>query len=353
MIVGTLHALTADASSTRARTCRRPPTPWSSAVASSVLFTAYYLAQARHESRACSRRAASAPSNRAATGAGVASRTAMPASCRWRRRASTSGSASRWRPARTPASGAVDCFISATARQSWPAWARWRDFARTVGVTTHMLNAAEASEQRTSDAPAVARRRLFADRRHRRSRQRCTCGRAGTFEARWHGPSGLRRARHRDRGWRESPASSPRRARFERESRFWRAAPGLHRSAVSSASASRRPRCASRSSPSRATRRRCPTCSTRAGISLTRRGDGGHTLAISGRGRVDPTPQLLRFSMQFLPMFLRRWRNLAPGGMEGVRSGHEGLSRWRLDRPTPMERMRILDPAVDKRTSAA
>src|SRR5688572_19088876 len=26
-------------------------------------------------------------------------------------------------------------------------WARWRDFARTVGVTTHMLSAAEASER--------------------------------------------------------------------------------------------------------------------------------------------------------------------------------------------------------------
>jgi len=83
-------------------------------------------------------------------------------------------------------------------------------------------------------------------------------------------------------------------------------------------------------------------------VSLTRRGDGGHTLAISGRGRVDPTPQLLRFSPQFLPMFARRWRNLAPGGLEGVRSGHESLARWRLDETTPMERMRILDPVVDE-----
>jgi glycine/D-amino acid oxidase-like deaminating enzyme len=83
------------------------------------------------------------------------------------------------------------------------------------------------------------------------------------------------------------------------------------------------------------------------GVSMTRRGDGGYTLAISGRGRVDPTPQLLRFAPQFLPMFQRRWRNLAPGGLEGVRSGHEGGSRWRLDKPTPMERMRILDPKVD------
>jgi glycine/D-amino acid oxidase-like deaminating enzyme len=36
--------------------------------------------------------------------------------------------------------------------------------------------------------------------------------------------------------------------------------------------------------------------------------------------------------------------------MEGIRSGHEGVSRWRPDRPTPMERMRILDPAVDEGT---
>ncbi len=49
-------------------------------------------------------------------------------------------------------------------------------------------------------------------------------------------------------------------------------------------------------------------------------------------------------------MFVRRWRSLAPGGMQGIRSGHETLARWRLDAPTPMERMRILDPAIDKRT---
>jgi len=87
-----------------------------------------------------------------------------------------------------------------------------------------------------------------------------------------------------------------------------------------------------------------------AGVSLTRRGDGGYLLAISGRARVDPTPQFLRFSPQFLPMFLRRWRSLSPGGPEGLRSGHESLARWRLDRPTPMERMRILDPKVDAAT---
>jgi glycine/D-amino acid oxidase-like deaminating enzyme len=82
-------------------------------------------------------------------------------------------------------------------------------------------------------------------------------------------------------------------------------------------------------------------------VSITRRGDGCHTLAISGRARVDPTPQFLRFHREFLPMFQRRWRSLSPGGLEGLTSGHEGLSRWRLDQPTPMERMRILDPKAD------
>lgn len=84
-----------------------------------------------------------------------------------------------------------------------------------------------------------------------------------------------------------------------------------------------------------------------AAVSVTRRGDGGYTLAISGRGRVDPTPQKLRFAREFVPMFVRRWRSLAPGGLEGWRARFESLDRWRTDAPSPMERMRTLDPAVD------
>lgn len=82
-------------------------------------------------------------------------------------------------------------------------------------------------------------------------------------------------------------------------------------------------------------------------VSLTAR-PGGHTLAISGRARVDPTAQMLRFGSTFIPMFLKRHKSLAIGGLEGVRSGHETLSRWRLDRETPMERMRVLDPKPDQ-----
>ena len=48
-------------------------------------------------------------------------------------------------------------------------WARWRDFARTVGVTTHMLDGAQASERGRATG-ALERRRLLSQRRHRRSR---------------------------------------------------------------------------------------------------------------------------------------------------------------------------------------
>ncbi|MEP7221819.1 MAG: FAD-binding oxidoreductase [Novosphingobium sp.] len=85
-------------------------------------------------------------------------------------------------------------------------------------------------------------------------------------------------------------------------------------------------------------------------MSITRRGDGCHTLAYSGRAKVDPTLQFLRFQKQFIPMFKQRWSKVSPGGLQGLRAGHETLSNWRLDRPTPMEARRILDPVADAKT---
>lgn len=79
-------------------------------------------------------------------------------------------------------------------------------------------------------------------------------------------------------------------------------------------------------------------------VSVTARGDGGWTLAVSGRAQLDPTPQSIRYAKDFLPMFLRRRGSLTAGGLQGWRAGHETRSKWKLDRPTPMERTRILDP---------
>ncbi|WP_409295442.1 FAD-dependent oxidoreductase [Pseudomonas sp. KCJK8670] len=43
-------------------------------------------------------------------------------------------------------------------------------------------------------------------------------------------------------------------------------------------------------------------------------------------------------------MFAKRWQMLSPGDLHGWQYGHESLRKWALDRPTPMERVRILDP---------
>ena len=86
-----------------------------------------------------------------------------------------------------------------------------------------------------------------------------------------------------------------------------------------------------------------------AAVSVTRRGDGGHTLAISGRASLDPTPGAILGARHFLPMFAGRWRSLAPGGAQAWRAGVETRARWALDRPTPMERTRVLDPRPSAR----
>jgi glycine/D-amino acid oxidase-like deaminating enzyme len=92
---------------------------------------------------------------------------------------------------------------------------------------------------------------------------------------------------------------------------------------------------------------RLPDALFTAGIAVTRHSDDSYYLAISGRGRVDPTPQLVRYAPHFIPMFAKRWRNVSPGGLEGTRWGHETLARWKLHEATPMEKARILDPTPD------
>ncbi len=228
-------------------------------------------------------------------------------------------------------------------------WARWRDFARTVGVTTHMLDSAEASSRGRATgriwkggvfsptdgiadpanaAPVVARAIMaLGGSVHQMCAARGIETEGGRLSAvvTEKGTIRTKLAVMAGGAW----ASS-----FCRQFgvRFPQASV---RSSILSVSAGAEG---------------LPDALHTAAVSVTRRGDGGYTLAISGRGRIDPTAQQLRFSRQFLPMFLRRWKSLSPGGLEGIRSGHESLARWRLDEETPMERMRILDPATDAST---
>ncbi|WP_296741192.1 FAD-binding oxidoreductase [Mesorhizobium sp.] len=84
-------------------------------------------------------------------------------------------------------------------------------------------------------------------------------------------------------------------------------------------------------------------------VSVTRRSDGAYTLAVSGFGKVDPTPGAIYGARHFVPMFAKRWRMLSPGGLQAWNAGFETRRRWKMDQPTPMEAVRILDPRPSRR----
>ena len=225
-------------------------------------------------------------------------------------------------------------------------WTKWRDFAKTAGVTTHMLSSTEASERGrltgrawkggvfspsdgTAD-PAKAAPSVAAALMKLGGTVHQNCAARGIEVA----------------GGRVSGVVTEAGTIKTRTVVF---AGGAWASSFCRQLGIRFPQATVRQSIVRVTgvTEPVPDALHTARVSITRRSDGSYNLAISGRGRVDPTAQLLHFAPQFLPMFAKRWRNVFPGGLEGIRAGHETLARWRLDAPTPMERMRILDPRPD------
>ncbi len=85
---------------------------------------------------------------------------------------------------------------------------------------------------------------------------------------------------------------------------------------------------------------------------LTRRIDGSYTVAVSGRAKLELTPQSIRYARPFMPMFIKRLSTIEIGMGRSFFQGPETLERWHLDRPTPFERIRVLDPAPDMRLVA-
>ena len=224
-------------------------------------------------------------------------------------------------------------------------WARWRDFARTQGVTTHMLSAAEATERaRASGKPWKGG--VFSPRDGIADPSRAAPAIARAVEAmggrvvQMCAARGIERSGGRvsgvvtERGVIRTPvavmAGGAWASSFMRQLGI-----GFPQASVRSSILAIAPGV------------ELPDAVHTAQVSLTRRGDGGYTVAVSGAARVDVTAQQIRYWAKFLPMFFKRRKSLAPGGLGGMRSGHEGLRRWRLDRETPMERMRILDPRPD------
>ncbi|RWO56844.1 FAD-binding oxidoreductase [Mesorhizobium sp.] len=227
-------------------------------------------------------------------------------------------------------------------------WAKWRDFARTVGVTTHVLSAQEATEH----GKATGRKwkgGVFSP----------TDGTADPSKAVPVAARGIMAAGgtvHQNCAARGLELSAGRVSGVVTEAGTIRTttvvmAGGAWASSFCNQLGIRFPQAAVRQSILAVApgANGLPDALHTARVSLTRRSNGGYALAISGRARVDPTPQQLRFSREFVPMFARRWRSLAPGAFEGWRQGHESLRKWAVDDVTPMERNRILDPNPDMR----
>ncbi|GMG83037.1 FAD-binding oxidoreductase [Paralimibaculum aggregatum] len=225
-------------------------------------------------------------------------------------------------------------------------WARWRDFARSRGVETRMLSAAEAAER------GAATGRAWKGGVFSPSDGIADPSRAAPVIAQ--GVERLGGSVHQGCAARGLEIEAGRVAGVVTEAGVIRTrrvvmAGGAWASSFCRQLGIRFPQATARASILAVTPAEgVPDALHTAAVSVTRRGNDGHTLAISGKARIDPTLQQLRFAGHFLPMFARRWRHLAPGGLEGLRAGHEGLARWRLDAPTPMERTRILDPRPDR-----
>ncbi len=224
-------------------------------------------------------------------------------------------------------------------------WARWRDFARGQGVATHMLSAAEAAERGRATGKAW-KGGVFSPSDGIADPQR-----AAPVIAR--GVMKYGGTVHQSCAARGLELEAGRVAGVVTEKGVIRTRAVVLAGGAWASSFCRQygvafPQSSVRSSIlAVAPGAEGPDALHTARISVTRRGDGGYTLAVSGHARVDPTPQQIRFARHFLPMFARRWRVLRPGGLQGWRSGHETLARWSLDQVTPMERMRILDPRPD------
>src|SRR5262249_13754621 len=83
------------------------------------------------------------------------------------------------------------------------------------------------------------------------------------------------------------------------------------------------------------------------GFSLRRRLDGGYSLAMGGGVTFDLTPDSFRYLRAFWPIFRQEHRHLK---LRFGRAFFDALSRprhWALDRPSPFEAERVLDPQPD------
>ncbi|WP_422000949.1 NAD(P)/FAD-dependent oxidoreductase [Reyranella sp.] len=82
-------------------------------------------------------------------------------------------------------------------------------------------------------------------------------------------------------------------------------------------------------------------------VTIRRRLDGGYSVGLSGRGLLELSPQGLLYARSFWPTFRKRRSLLSISVGRSFFEGPESLQRWSLDRVSPFEHVRTLDPPAD------
>lgn len=89
-------------------------------------------------------------------------------------------------------------------------------------------------------------------------------------------------------------------------------------------------------------------CLSTPNLALRRRLDGGYTVSMPGRGRLDLAPQNLRYAAKFYPMYRSKLAKKLKFRLNGsFFSGPEASGSWAFDGVSPFEKIRVLDPAPD------
>jgi glycine/D-amino acid oxidase-like deaminating enzyme len=96
-----------------------------------------------------------------------------------------------------------------------------------------------------------------------------------------------------------------------------------------------------------------PECSVNTGeFAFRKRLDGGYNIAGGGNHTVPIVPDTFRFFRQFLPALRAEWGQLHLRLDDRFMTEARQPRRWDMEKPSPFEATRVLDPAPDKARSA-
>ncbi|MCQ9615603.1 FAD-binding oxidoreductase [Paenalcaligenes niemegkensis] len=83
------------------------------------------------------------------------------------------------------------------------------------------------------------------------------------------------------------------------------------------------------------------------GLTIRRRLDGGYTLGLAGRGRVELSPQGMKYARAFWPTYKARKEGVKIRAGKSFFRGPEAFRQWSAQQVSPFEEVRVLNPAPD------